>query len=176
MNYKESKQILLALFITMIMMVATLSTQAQQWMVVTTINKTTSVAGEHLKPGEVYDLDVCPGTKRNHINITDNLGIGYMVKDKVIIGITRAGKDINDEWNYDVFARYNVSNTTLADLWITCQYNYLHSQDEEYTDHIDLGLMYSFEVWSSFYLEPNYTKSMKDEEGGQFNIALSYLF
>ena len=30
MNYKENKQILLALFITMIMMVATLSTQAQQ--------------------------------------------------------------------------------------------------------------------------------------------------
>jgi hypothetical protein len=29
MNYKENKQILLALFITMIMMVATLSTQAQ---------------------------------------------------------------------------------------------------------------------------------------------------
>ena len=141
-----------------------------QLMIVTTINKTTSVAGEHLQPGEVYDLDVCPGTKRNHINITDKLGIGYMIKDKIIIGISK-----NSDY-YDVFARYNISNNVLADLWVTCEYDYLHSSDDEYKDHIDLGLLYSIEVWNSFYLEPNYTKSMKDGEEGQFNIALSYIF
>tara|TARA_Y100001963_G_C6686906_1_gene402657 strand:+ start:272 stop:781 length:510 start_codon:yes stop_codon:yes gene_type:complete len=164
------KHILLILFIF------TSSCANAQWMAVTTINKVTTVAGEDLKPGEVYDLDVCPGTKRNHINITDKLGIGYMVKDKVIIGIARTGKDENDEWNYDVFARYNINNATLADLWVICEYNYLHSQDDKYTDHINLGLMYSLEVWNSFYLEPNYTKSMKDGEEGQFNIGLSYIF
>lgn len=165
------KNILLVLFLLTYSYV-----NAQQWMVVTTISKTTTVAGEHLKPGEVYDLDVCPGTKRNHINVTDKLGVGYIVNDKVIIGITRAGKDINDDWNYDVFARYNISNNLLADLWVTCEYNYLHSQDEEYTDHMDLGLMYSLQVWDSFYLEPNYTKSIKDGEEGQFNISISYIF
>jgi len=172
-NYYE---VLIWVFVVGILLTIAIPSQAQQWMAVTTINKVTTVAGEDLQPGEVYEGDVCPGTKRNHINITNKLGIGYIVQDKIIIGISRAGKDEADEWNYDVFARYNLSNTTLADLWITCQYNYLHSQDDEYTDHIDLGLMYSFEVWKSFYLEPNYTKSMKDGEKGQFNIALSYLF
>ena len=153
-----------------------LLTAQAQFIAVTTINKITTVAGEDLKPGEVYRGDVCPGTKRSHINITDKLGIGYIVKDKIIIGVSRAGKDEADEWNYDLFARYSISNTTLADIWVICEYNYLHSQDDEYTDHIDLGLMYSFEVWNCFYLEPNYTKSMKDGEKGQFNIAISYLF
>ena len=153
-----------------------LLTAQAQFIAVTTINKITTVAGEDLKPGEVYRGDVCPGTKRSHINITDKLGIGYIVKDKIIIGVSRAGKDEADEWNYDLFARYSISSTTLADIWVICEYNYLHSQDDEYTDHIDLGLMYSFEVWNCFYLEPNYTKSMKDGEKGQFNIAISYLF
>ena len=138
-----------------------LLTAQAQFIAVTTINKITTVAGEDLKPGEVYRGDVCPGTKRSHINITDKLGIGYIVKDKIIIGVSRAGKDEADEWNYDVFARYNISNTTLADVWLICEYNYLHSQDDEYTDRVDLGVMYSFEVWNCFYLEPNYTKSMK---------------
>jgi|TARA_R100001244_G_C5101902_1_gene119027 hypothetical protein len=153
-----------------------LLTANAQWIAVTTINKVTTIAGEDIQPGEVYDLDVCPGTKRYHFNITDRLGVGYKIQDKVIVGITRSGKDINDEYNYDVFARYNIKNTALADIWAVCEYNYFHSSDEKYTDYIDLGLMYSMEVWNSFYLEPNYTKSMKDGEEGQFNIALSYIF
>ena len=162
-------EVLIWVFIVSVMLTIAIPAQAQL-MIVTTINKTTSVAGEHLQPGEVYDLDVCPGTKRNHINITDKLGIGYMIKDKIIIGISK-----NSDY-YDVFARYNISNNVLADLWVTCEYDYLHSSDDKYTDHIDLGLMYSFEVWNSFYLEPNYTKSMKEGNEGQFNVALSYIF
>ena len=172
-NYYE---VLIWTFVIGILLTIAIPSQAQQRMAVTTINKVTTIAGEDLKPGEVYEGDVCPGTKRNHINITNKLGIGYIVQDKIIIGISRAGKDEADKWNYDVFARYSISNTTLADIWVICEYNYLHSLDDEYTDHIDLGLMYSFEVWNCFYLEPNYTKSMKDGEKGQFNIALSYLF
>ena len=164
------KNVLLVLFLL------TYSYVNAQWIAVTTINKVTTIAGEDLKPGEVYDLDVCPGTKRNHINITNKLGVGYIVKDKVIIGITRNGKDENDEWNYDVFARYKIRNTKLANIWFVCEYNYLHSQDEKYTDHMDLGVMYSLQVWNNFYLEPNYTKSMKDGEEGQFNISISYMF
>ena len=52
------------------LMFVTITANAQ-WMVTTTINKVTTIAGEDLKPGEVYDLDVCPGTKTNSINITD---------------------------------------------------------------------------------------------------------
>jgi len=153
-----------------------LLTAQAQWIAVTTINKVTTIAGENIQPGEVYDLDVCPGTERYHINITDKLGVGYKIQDKVIVGITRSGKNKNDEYNYDVFARYNIRNTLLVDIWVVCEYNYLHSSDDKYTDHIDLGLLYSIEVWNGFHLEPNYTKSTKEGEEGQFNIALSYIF
>jgi len=156
MNYKENKQILLALFITMIMMVATLSTQAQ-WMVTTTINKVTTIAGEDLKPGEVYDLDVCPGTKTNSINITDKLGIGYQLDDNFVVGIIKTG---------DLFVRYILNDKLFA----ICEYNYLHSSDDNASEHIVWGIGYSFSLSNNFYLEPNYTKS----EEGSFNISISY--
>jgi len=156
MNYKESKQILLALFITMIMMVATLSTQAQ-WTVVTTINKVTTIAGENIQPGEVYDLDVCPGTKRNHINITDKLGIGYQLDDNFVVGIIKTG---------DLFVRYILNDKLFA----ICEYNYLHSPDDKISEHVIWGIGYSFPLPNNFYLEPNYTKS----EEGSFNISFSY--
>ena len=165
----DNLPIVMGIIVCLIILFSSYCAQAQL-MIVTSVNKVTTIAGEDLQPGEEYEGDVCPGTKRNHINITDKLGIGYMVKDKIIIGISK-----NSDY-YDVFARYNISNNILADLWVTCEYDYLHSSDDKYTDHIDLGLMYSFEVWNSFYLEPNYTKSMKDGEEGQFNIALSYIF
>jgi len=156
MNYKENKQILLALFITMIMMVATLSTQAQ-WTVVTTINKVTTIAGENIQPGEVYDLDVCPGTKRNSINITDKLGIGYQLDDNFVVGIIKTG---------DLFVRYILNDKLFA----ICEYNYLHSPDDEISEHIIWGIGYSFPLPNNFYLEPNYTKS----EEGSFNLSISY--
>ena len=156
MNYKENKQILLTLFITMVMMVATLSTQAQ-WMVTTTINKVTTIAGEDLKPGEVYDLDVCPGTKTSSINITDKLGIGYQLDDNFIVGIIKTG---------DLFVRYILNDKLFA----ICEYNYLHSTDDKISDHIVWGIGYSFPLPNNFYLEPNYTKS----EEGSFNLSISY--
>ena len=156
MNYKENKQILLTLFITMIMMVATLSTQAQ-WMVTTTINKVTTIAGEDLKPGEVYDLDVCPGTKTSSINITDKLGIGYQLDDNFVVGIIKTG---------DLFVRYILNDKLFA----ICEYNYLHSTDDKISEHVVWGIGYSFSLPNNFYLEPNYTKA----EEGSFNLSISY--
>ena len=156
MNYKENKQILLTLFITMVMMVATLSTQAQ-WMVTTTINKVTTIAGEDLKPGEVYRGDVCPGTKTSSINITDKLGIGYQLDDNFIVGIIKTG---------DLFVRYILNDKLFA----ICEYNYLHSTDDKISDHIVWGIGYSFSLPNNFYLEPNYTKT----EEGSFNLSISY--
>ena len=156
MNYKENKQILLTLFITMVMMVATLSTQAQ-WMVTTTINKVTTIAGEDLKPGEVYDLDVCPGTKTSSINITDKLGIGYQLDDNFVVGIIKTG---------DLFVRYILNDKLFA----ICEYNYLHSTDDKISEHIVWGIGYSFPLPNNFYLEPNYTRS----EEGSFNLSISY--
>ena len=152
-NYYE---VLIWAFIVSILMTIAIPTQAQ-WTVVTTINKVTTIAGEDLKPGEVYDLDVCPGTKTNSINITDKLGIGYQLDDNFVVGIIKTG---------DLFVRYILNDKLFA----ICEYNYLHSSDDKISDHIVWGIGYSFPLPNNFYLEPNYTNG----EEGSFNISISY--
>ena len=152
-NYYE---VLIWTFVVSILMTIAIPTQAQ-WMVTTTINKVTTIAGEDLKPGEVYDLDVCPGTKTNSINITDKLGIGYQLDDNFVVGIIKTG---------DLFVRYILNDKLFA----ICEYNYLHSSDDKASEHIVWGIGYSFPLPNNFYLEPNYTKS----EEGSFNISISY--
>ena len=138
------------------LMFVTITANAQ-WMVTTTINKVTTIAGEDLKPGEVYDLDVCPGTKTNSINITDKLGIGYQLDDNFVVGIIKTG---------DLFVRYILNDKLFA----VCEYNYLHSTDDKVSEHIVWGIGYSFPLSNNFYLEPNYTKA----EEGSFNLSISY--
>ena len=138
------------------LMFVTITANAQ-WMVTTTVNKVTTIAGEDLKPGEVYDLDVCPGTKTNSINITDKLGIGYQLDDNFVVGIIKTG---------DLFVRYILNDKLFA----ICEYNYLHSTDDKISDHIVWGIGYSFPLPNNFYLEPNYTKA----EEGSFNLSISY--
>ena len=134
-----------------------LLTANAQWMVTTTINKVTTIAGEDLKPGEVYDLDVCPGTKTSSINITDKLGIGYQLDDNFVVGIIKTG---------DLFVRYILNDKLFA----VCEYNYLHSSDDKISEHIVWGIGYSFPLPNNFYLEPNYTNG----EEGSFNLSISY--
>ena len=138
------------------LMFVTITANAQ-WMVTTTVNKVTTIAGEDLKPGEVYDLDVCPGTKTSSINITDKLGIGYQLDNNFVIGIIKTG---------DLFVRYILNDRLFA----VCEYNYLHSTDDKISEHVVWGIGYSFPLPNNFYLEPNYTKS----EEGSFNISISY--
>ena len=138
------------------LMFVTITANAQ-WIVTTTVNKVTTIAGEDLKPGEVYDLDVCPGTKTSSINITDKLGIGYQLDDNFVVGIIKTG---------DLFVRYILNNKLFA----ICEYNYLHSTDDKISDHIVWGIGYSFPLPNNFYLEPNYTKA----EEGSFNLSISY--
>ena len=108
--------------LTLVLALGLLTANAQ-WMVTTTINKVTTIAGEDLKPGEVYDLDVCPGTKTSSINITDKLGIGYQLDDNFVVGIIKTG---------DLFVRYILNDKLFA----ICEYNYLHSTDDKISDHI----------------------------------------
>ena len=138
------------------LMFVTITANAQ-WIVTTTVNKVTTIAGEDLKPGEVYDLDVCPGTKTSSINITDKLGIGYQLDDNFIVGIIKTG---------DLFVRYILNDKLFA----ICEYNYLHSTDDKISEHIVWGIGYSFPLPNNFYLEPNYTRS----EEGSFNLSISY--
>ena len=142
--------------LTLVLALGLLTANAQ-WMVTTTINKVTTIAGEDLKPGEVYDLDVCPGTKTSSINITDKLGIGYQLDDNFVVGIIKTG---------DLFVRYILNDKLFA----ICEYNYLHSTDDKISEHVVWGIGYSFSLPNNFYLEPNYTKA----EEGSFNLSISY--
>ena len=101
--------------------------------------------------------------------LTARLGVGYMVTDGITAGIVRGDKDDAGDDTYELFARYNLGMLDGA-------YAMIQMPTEDMTDNMKVGIGMSFAVWNSLYLEPNYTKSMKDGEKGQFNIALSYLF
>ena len=104
-------------------------------------------------------------------NITDKLGVGYQVNDKMMVGLTMDGED-----NYELLGRYMLMNG----VWATCVYNYTPDSEDEMMDKMELGVGYSMKVWKNLYIDPNYTMSMKeDEEGnreGSFNLSLSYKF
>jgi hypothetical protein len=89
-------------------------------------------------------------------NLTNDMGVGYQLSDKVMVGLQKNGDD------YDFIGRYNLSN----DLYLSAQ-----MPTEDGTDNMTLGIGMSIKVWNSLYVEPNYTT--KDDEGS-FNVGLSY--
>tara|TARA_R100001530_G_scaffold2516_1_gene4099 strand:+ start:871 stop:1263 length:393 start_codon:yes stop_codon:yes gene_type:complete len=89
-------------------------------------------------------------------SFTNNLGFGYQVNDKVMVGVQKNGED------YDVIGRYNVS----SGMYLSAQV-----PTEDAMENVTLGIGMSIKVWNELYVEPNYTR--KDEEGS-FNIGLSY--
>ena len=106
-------------------------------------------------------------------NITDKIGVGYDLSEKLMIGITRNGDD-----NYDLLGRYTLTNG----IWGTVVYNYIedYAEDADLMETLNLGVGYSFKVWNSLYIDPNYTMPAKaDEDGereGTFNLSVSYKF
>ena len=67
---------------------------------------------------EVYDGDVCPATDTDDsYNITDKIGIGYQVNEKLMVGATKDGDE-----NYELIGRYTIKEG----MWATCIYNYFH--------------------------------------------------
>ena len=104
-------------------------------------------------------------------SITDKLGVGYQVNEKLMVGITMDGED-----KYELLARYDLHHG----LWATCVYNYEADAEGELMDKMDVGVGYSIKVWNNLYFDPNYTLSLKeDEEGnreGALNLSVSYKF
>ncbi len=103
-------------------------------------------------------------------NVTDKLGVGYQVNEKLLVGITMDGED-----KYELLGRYALMNG----IWATFVYNY-DSETEELLDKMDLGLGYSFKVWNNLYVEPNYTMPLEEDEAGEregtLNLSVSYKF
>ena len=138
------------LFLTMALAFCTMIASAQ-YSVLTTITSVEDEAGE------------------STYNVTDKLGVGYQMNEKLLVGITRDGED-----NYELLGRYALING----VWGTCVYSYAKDSETELMDNVALGLGYSFRIWNNLYVEPNYSMPYKKDEAGEregtLNLGVSY--
>ena len=104
-------------------------------------------------------------------NVTDKLGVGYQVNEKLMVGLTMDGED-----NYELLGRYSLMNG----IWGTCVYNYAKDSEAELMDKVDVGVGYSWNVWKGLSIDPNYTMPLKEDEAGEregsLNLSVSYKF
>ena len=104
-------------------------------------------------------------------SVTEKLGVGYQVNEKLMVGITMDGED-----KYELLARYDLHHG----LWATCVYNYEADAEGELMDKMDVGVGYSIKVWKGLHFDPNYTLSLKEDEEGNrevaLNLSVSYKF
>ena len=102
-------------------------------------------------------------------NVTDKIGVGYIVNEKLMVAATMDGEDA-----YELLGRYDVYNG----LWATCIYNYEKDSEAEMKDKMEIGVGYSLNVWKELYVDPYYVVPMKeDSEGnreGEFRLGISY--
>ena len=129
------------LFLTASFALATILCSAQ-FMVVTTVNM----------PEDDAEWEMS--------NVTDNMGIGYMLKDNIVLGLVKNGEE------YDMWGRYYFSKC----------YATIQAPTEETTDNMLLGVGYSFKIWKDLYVDPNYMMSTKEDSEGEFKLGLSYKF
>jgi len=104
-------------------------------------------------------------------SVTDKLGVGYQVNEKLMIGLTMDGKD-----KYELLGRYSLMNG----IWGTCVYSYDADSEAELMDKVNVGVGYSFKLWNNLYIDPNYTMPLKEDEAGEregsLNLSVSYKF
>ena len=140
------------LFLTMALAFCTMVASAQ-YSVLTTVTSVEDEAGE------------------TTYNVTDKLGVGYQVNEKLMVGITMDGED-----NYELLGRYSLTK----EIWGTCTYSYDADSEAELMDKVNVGVGYSFKLWENLYIDPNYTMPAKaDEDGereGTLNLSVSYKF
>ena len=102
-------------------------------------------------------------------NVTDKIGVGYVVNEKLMVGASMDGENA-----YELFGRYDVYNG----LWATCIYNHEKDSEAEIKDKLELGVGYSYNVWKKIYVDPYYVMPLeKDAEGnreGEFRLGVSY--
>ena len=139
------------LFLTMTLALSTMVASAQ-YSAMTTITSVEDEAGE------------------STYNVTDKIGVGYQLSEKLMVGITMDGED-----KYELLGRYSLTNG----VWGTCVYNHDDSE-AELMERLNIGLGYSFKVWNNLYVDPNYTMPAKaDADGdreGTLNLGVSYKF
>ena len=104
-------------------------------------------------------------------NVTDKMGVGYQVNEKLMVGLTMDGED-----SYELLGRYSLMNG----IWGTCVYNYAKDSEAELMDKVDVGVGYSWNVWRGLSNDPNYTMPLAEDEAGEregsLNLSISYKF
>ena len=139
-------------FLTMTLALFTMIASAQ-YSVMTTVTSVEDEAGE------------------STYNVTDKLGVGYQVNEKLMVGFTMDGED-----NYELLGRYSLMNG----IWGTCVYNYAKDSETELMDKVDVGVGYSWNVWKGLSIDPNYTMPVQADEAGEregtLNLSVSYKF
>ena len=140
------------LFLTMTLAFCTMIASAQ-YSVLTTVTSVEDEAGE------------------TTYNVTDKLGVGYQVNEKLMVGLTLDGED-----KYELLGRYSLMNG----IWGTCVYSYDADSEAELMDKVNVGVGYSFKVWQGLSIDPNYTMPIKADEAGEregsLNLGVSYKF
>ena len=159
------------LFLTMLFALATTVVSAQ-FVALTTLNKVEGIDPVEPNTCEVYDGEYCPTTDTDDSwNITDKIGIGYQVNEKLMVGVTKDGEE-----DYELLGRYTIKEGMFA----TCIYNYAKDSEDSMTDKLDIGVGYSLNVWKNLYVDPYFVMPMKEDENGDregsFNLGLSYKF
>ena len=139
-------------FLTMTLALCTMIASAQ-YSVLTTVTSVEDEAGE------------------STYNITDKMGVGYQVNEKLMVGITMDGEE-----NYELLGRYSLMNG----IWGACTYSYDADSEAELMDKVNVGVGYSLNVWKNLYIDPNYMMPLKEDEAGEregsLNLGVSYKF
>ena len=130
------------LFLTMTLAFVTMFASAQI-MVITTIEQ----------PEEGVDWEMS--------NITDNMGVGYVLNDKMTVGLMKNGEE------YDIWGRYNINF-----MYVIVQ----APTDSTMMDNASIGVGYSLKVWKELYVEPSYMMSMKENDGGKLRLGVAFRF
>ena len=102
-------------------------------------------------------------------NVTDKIGVGYQINEKLMVGASMDGEDA-----YELFGRYDIHQG----LWATCIYNHGNDSLAETKDKLELGVGYSYNVWKKIYVDPYFVMPLeKNAEGkreGEFRLGVSY--
>ena len=101
--------------------------------------------------------------------VTNNIGLGYMLNDKITVGLQKTGEDDAGDITFDLWARYSFGDN----MWAT-----VSAPSEESSDNLSVGVGYSLNIWSALYVEPSYTMKLDSDsdEDGTLNLGLAYRF
>ena len=86
--------------------------------------------------------------------VTNNIGLGYMLNDKITVGVQRTGEDDAGDTTFDLWARYNFGDN----MWAT-----VSAPSEDSSENLSVGVGYSLNVWNALYVEPSYTMKLDSD-------------